>query len=98
MKMDRLFATVAFAALALTACVTVEQTSTADGRPAHSITCSGISLSWTDCHERAASICGGKGYAVVLGGQQPGLGISRTEGGLLGGTSEARQMVIQCKG
>lgn len=87
----------ALLALALAGCVNVEPASTPDGKAAHSITCSGNSLSWTDCHEKAAELCGAKRYTVVAGGPQPGLGDAR-EGGLLGGTSAARNMVVQCKG
>ena len=86
----------ALLALALAGCVNVEQASTPDGKPAHSITCSGNSLSWTDCHEKAAEICGARRYAIVAGGPQPALGDAR-EGGLLGGTSASRNMVVQCK-
>jgi hypothetical protein len=83
-------------ALVLAGCVNVEPASTPDGKGAHSITCSGNSRSWTDCHEKAAEICGAKRYAIVAGGPQPGLGDAR-EGGLLGGTSASRNMVVQCK-
>jgi hypothetical protein len=83
-------------ALVLAGCVNVEPASTPDGKVAHSITCSGNSLSWTDCHEKAAEFCGAKRYAIVAGGPQPGLGNAR-EGGLLGGTSASRNMVVQCK-
>jgi hypothetical protein len=88
----------AVAVLALAGCVTVDQTSTPDGKLAHSITCSGNALSWTDCHEKAASICGGKGYSVVAGGEQRGVGLSRPDSGLFSGTTFGRNMVVQCKG
>ena len=97
MNTRRLFIPHAVVALALAGCVTVDQTSTSDGKPAHSITCSGNALSWTDCHEKAASICGAKGYVVVAGGEQRGVGISRSDSGLLEGTTFGRNMVVQCK-
>src|SRR5262245_19694082 len=98
MKTHRLIVSVAVAALALAGCVTVDETSTPDGKRAHRIGCSGNALSWTACHEKAASICGASGYTVVAGGQEPGLGVSRAETGLLRGTDLARTMVVQCKG
>ena len=96
--MHKLFVPLAAAAAVLAGCITVKETSTPDGKPAHSITCSGNALSWADCHEKAASICGAKSYTVVAGGQDAAVVGSRTEGGLLGGTTVARNMVIQCKG
>jgi hypothetical protein len=84
--------------LVLAGCVSAKEISTRDGKVAHSIDCSGNTLSWTDCHDKAAEICGAKRYAVVSGGPQPGLGDPRAEGGLFGGTRASRSMVVQCKG
>ena len=84
-------------ALALAGCVNVKETSTPDGKVAHSIDCSGNTLSWTECHEKAASICGAKRYTVVSGGPQSGLGNPRAEAGLFGGTRVSRNMAVQCK-
>ena len=84
-------------ALVLTGCVNVKETSTPDGKVAHQIDCSGNTLSWTDCHDKAASICGAKRYTVVSGGPQSGLGDPRAESGLFGGTRVSRNMVVQCK-
>ena len=88
----------AVAAFALAGCVTVDQTSTPDGKLAHSITCSGNALSWTDCHEKAASICASKGYSIVAGGEQRGVGLSSPDSGVFRGTTFGRNMVVQCKG
>jgi hypothetical protein len=87
----------ALLALLLAGCVNVKETSTPDGRAAHAIDCSGNTLSWTDCHEKAASICGASRYSLVSGGPQPGLGDPRAESGLFGGTRASRNMVVQCK-
>jgi hypothetical protein len=97
MKTHRLIVGPAVAALALAGCVTVDETSTPDGKLAHSVTCAGNALSWTDCHEKAASLCGAKGYEVVAGGPERGVGVSRAEQGLFRGTTVARNMVVQCK-
>ena len=97
MHTGRRFVPHALAAVALAGCVSVEQTSTPDGKLAHSISCSGNALSWTDCHEKAASICGAKGYEVVAGGEQRGVGISSPDSGLFRGTTFGRNMVVQCK-
>jgi hypothetical protein len=64
----------ALLALVLAGCVNVEPASTPDGKAAHRITCSGNSLSWTDCHAKAAEICGAKRYTIVAGGPQAGFG------------------------
>jgi hypothetical protein len=79
----------ALLALLLAGCVNVKETSTPD--------CSGNTLSWTDCHEKAALICGANRYSLVSGGPQSALGDPRAESGLFGGTRASRNMVVQCK-
>ena len=83
--------------LVLAGCVSVKEVSTRDGKVAHSINCSGNTLSWTDCHDKATEICGVKRYTIVTGGEQAGLGDPRADGGLFGGTRASRNMVVQCK-
>ena len=85
------------AAAVLAGCVNVKEVPTRDGKVAHAIVWSGNTLTWTDCHSKAAEICGAKRYTVVSGGPQPGLGDPRAEGGLFGGTRASRNMVVQCK-
>ena len=89
---------VAAAAAMLAGCVSVKEVATRDGKPAHGLDCSGNTLSWTDCHNKAAEICGAKNYTVISGGPQSGLGDPRAESGLFGGTRASRNMVVQCKG
>ena len=95
MRMLRL--SVPLAAALLAGCVSVKEVATRDGKVAHSIDCSGNTLSWSDCHEKATSICGANRYTVVSGGPQSGLGDPRAEAGLFGGTRVSRNMVVQCK-
>jgi hypothetical protein len=92
--MYRLFAPVAAVAV-LAGCVTAE-TQTTDGKVEYSINCSGGAFSWEDCHDKARSICGARGYTMVAGGPQGGLAGPR-DGGLFSGTEMSRRMAIRCK-
>ena len=63
--------------LVLNACASSSEVYTSDGKPGHSISCSGNALDWGDCFEKAGEICGTKGYDVLEKSGDQGLTISR---------------------
>jgi hypothetical protein len=81
----------------LSGCAVSEERYTPDGNIAHSITCrlaiSGIAVSWSDCYQKAADICGTKGYEIIEGEgdntpiKAPGAATSMT----------TRSLLIRCK-
>lgn len=93
-----------FAALAiglLSACATVKDTYSADGRKAYTLNCSGTARGWDKCYAAAGDLCKASGYDVLsrtsedvsyatIGGNSSGFGGSATK------TNE-RSMVIACK-
>lgn len=87
----------AAAALALTGCAVSSQTYGPDGRAAHAINCSGSALTWSSCLAKAGDICGASGYSIL---DRVGEGYSMVGaggGGLFGGSSYNRSMVVSCK-
>jgi len=53
------------AALWLTGCATVHESTAPDGRKAYTLNCSGTMLGWNKCYSAAASLCGKAGYDVI---------------------------------
>lgn len=63
----------ALLALLLSACATSREVRQADGWLTHVVSCGGPFLTLGHCQERAARICGGRGYVVLnsQGGELP---------------------------
>jgi len=78
-------------------CATSKETYTADGQKGYSINCSGTALNWGKCYEKAAEICGEKGYIVLDKSEDKGAIVSGNQFGLYGGSVINRTMIIKCK-
>lgn len=63
------------AALSVAGCVTVNDVYLADGSVGHTITCDGRELSIETCFEKAAELCGAKGFETVT---REGISTGRT--------------------
>jgi hypothetical protein len=94
--MRRLVAPVAAVVAVLAGCVATKETRTPDGKVAYEVNCSGNAFEWENCHEKARSLCGARGYTIVAGGPESGVRGPR-DGGLFSGTDMARRMVVQCR-
>ena len=81
----------------LAACATSSKTYSPDGRPAYSLNCSGMALSWGACYEKAGDICGTAGYDVLAGGAESGAVVGGGSSGFFGGSTISRSMLIACK-
>ncbi len=101
MKKVIYFATMVAVIFVLAGCATSSETYTADGKPAHSINCSGSALNWGLCYEKAGNLCGSKGYEVLEKSDEQGVsvtGVSQPSQSIfLGGTTHFRSMLIECK-
>jgi len=78
-------------------CASSRETFLPDGGEGHSLNCSGMSLNWGMCYEKAGEICGAKGYDVIAGGSDQGAIVSGNQYGLYGGSVMNRSMLIKCK-
>lgn len=85
----------------LSACATVKDTYSADGRKAYTLNCSGTARGWDKCYASAGELCKTSGYDILdrssedasfaaVGGNASGFGGSATK------TNE-RSMVVACK-
>lgn len=89
--------TILLLSIALSACATSSKTYAPDGRPAYTLNCSGMVLTWGTCYEKAGDLCGSVGYDVLAGGTERGAVIGSSSGGFYGGTTMSRSMLIACK-
>ena len=78
-------------------CATSKETYTADGKKGYSINCSGTVSNWGKCYEKAAEICGEKGYIVLDKSEDTGAIVSGNKFGIYGGSVINRTMIIKCK-
>jgi hypothetical protein len=62
---------------------------TPDGKEGYNITCSGSSMNWGMCYEKAGDICGPKGYEVLQKNSD--------EAYVYGGSLISRNIIIKCK-
>jgi hypothetical protein len=83
--------------LALTGCTSAKPITTPDGRQGFTVGCSGNTLSWEDCFERAAEICGGRSYDVFTSKGEESALVAAEPQPLSDKTAKARSMVIACK-
>lgn len=84
-------------AAALTGCATQKTVYLPDGRPGHSINCSGSALSWDLCYQKAGELCQAKGYDILAKEGEQGSSITGTQYGVFGGTTMNRTLLIACK-
>lgn len=69
-----------------------------DGRPAHSINCSGAFLNWGECFKKAGSLCGSNGYdTLAVNGQNVGTIVSgNPTSGVFATPVVERIMMVAC--
>jgi hypothetical protein len=89
---------VATLVLALAGCTSTKPIATPDGRQGYTVGCSGSMLSWEDCFERAAELCGGRSYDIFTSVGEQGAIVAAEPQHLAGSTTKSRSMVIACKG
>jgi hypothetical protein len=68
------------------------------GQEAHGINCSGADRTWALCGERAAAICGARGYDVIAaGGGTAGMLETLNPSAGFGGPVDERSILIRCR-
>jgi hypothetical protein len=75
-------------------CTSARKTYGPSGREGYSINCSGPRHTWSDCYEKAGSVCGTRGYDVIESSKDSGESVS------LRGRSVyeyERAVLIECK-
>jgi hypothetical protein len=84
--------------LLVSGCASSTKIYTSDGAQGYSINCSGNSLNWGMCYEKAGELCGEKGYEVLEKvGDDGGAMITGNQFGLYGGSITTRSLIIRCK-
>jgi hypothetical protein len=83
--------------LVLTGCTSTKPVATPDGRQGFTVGCSGNMLSWEDCFERAAEICGGRSYDVFTSRDEGSALVAAEPQHLSSSSAKTRSMVIACK-
>lgn len=84
-------------AAGLAGCATSSTTYGPDGRPAYTLNCSGMALTWGACYEKAGTLCGTAGYDVLAGGSEHAAVLGGGSSSFFGGTAISRSMMIACK-
>ncbi len=94
--------------LALGACVSSQETFTADGSKGHVISCTpgwtgGIvgaianaNTNWGTCFQKAGDICGARGYTVLARSDEPGFTAQVSQYGGFANTTNNRMMIVRC--
>lgn len=95
--MEKLMRTALILCVALAGCAQHKTTYLPDGRQGHSISCSGGSLSWNLCYEKAGEICKAKGYDVITKEGDQNVSVAATQYGAVGGSNTSRTLLIACK-
>ena len=104
MAIHRLLIAISVAAL-LSACATVKETYSSDGRKAYTLNCSGTARGWDKCYAAAGELCKESGYDILDRSSEDASfaavgGSVSSSGGSIGGSSvktNERSMVIACK-
>lgn len=93
-----------FAALViglLSACATVKDTYSADGRKAYTLNCSGVARGWDKCYAAAGELCKTSGYDILDRNSEDMsvAGVSGSANSFSGSAikTNERSMVIACK-
>lgn len=88
-------------AAALSACATVHESYSQDGRKAYTLNCSGAARGWDKCFSAAGDLCKEAGFDVLdrasEGGSIAAGSFSGNSGSFGGGHTQDRSMVIACK-
>ena len=85
------------AVLSLAACVSVNEIHLADGSIGHTITCDGRELSIETCFEKAAELCGAKGFETVTReGRPTGRTIAKGSTDPNSGPFATRSILVRC--
>jgi hypothetical protein len=89
--------TVLIATIALAGCATAKKTFLPSGEEGYSINCSGTSLNWGMCYEKAGMLCGANGYEVIAGGADQGAVAGGAQGAFYASSVMNRSLLIKCK-
>lgn len=104
MVIHRPLIAISIAAL-LSACATVKETYTPDGRKGYTLNCSGTARGWDKCYAAAGELCKEAGYDILSRSSEDASfaavgGSVNSSGGSIGGSSvktNERSMLIACK-
>lgn len=83
--------------LLASACATVHETYTPDGRKAYALNCSGTARGWDKCFSAAGDFCKEQGYDIVDRTGEDAAAIGGGPSGFLGARTTERTMVVACK-
>lgn len=81
----------------LTACATAEQTLLPNGQQGLSIDCSGATMTWQACFDKASDSCAGTGYQVIGMDGVPMLADNSRNVTTDLGDFKSRNVVVMCK-
>lgn len=81
----------------LVGCASSSKTFAPDGSTAYSLNCSGTARNWGMCYEKAGELCKEKGYEVLGGGTDSSATLAATNGTVVAGSSNTRNLLIKCK-
>ena len=85
------------AGFSLAGCVTVNDIYLGDGSVGHAITCDGRELSIETCFEKAAELCGAKGFETVTReGRSTGRTIAKGSTDPNSGAFATRSILVRC--
>jgi hypothetical protein len=101
----RYFFIAALVTALVSACATVKETYSPDGRKAFTLNCSGAARGWDKCYAAAGEICKEAGYDILDRSSEDmsvasiGGSVNSTGGSFSGfsGKTNERSMVIACK-
>lgn len=88
---------VALLMLVLTGCTSAKPITTPDGREGFTVGCAGRLMSWEDCFERAAQMCGGRSYDVFTHAGEESALVAAEPRHFADKTTQTRSMVIACR-
>ena len=76
-------------------CATSSKTFTSDGKDEYVLNCSGSTLNWGMCYEKAGKLCGAKGYEALEKSCDIGAIVTAGQFGLFWGAVINRSMIIK---
>jgi hypothetical protein len=85
----------------LSACASIHESYSQDGRKAYTLNCSGAARGWDKCFAAAGDLCKEAGFDVLDRASESGSvaagSFSGSSGSFAGGHTQERSMVIACK-